>query len=213
MEILALLEKYLGQNDFNPAIAGLLNKRDSEYHLTFYKVVVNEDKIPKDEYEHMDKKLARINEFQRVLERDFKEFKRFITASNRQDADTEQHLKMARGIYTRMVQAEKRYKHQIGIHVADWRRLAKSRAIEQECIETVHVRNDFCMPMPTASRPSFPIGTGVVHYAINIRPRDCDVQLYSSHQAFQLVGSGHAHEFNFSAGVLKEVRTVQTYIS
>ena len=78
MEILALLEKYLGQNDFNPAIAGLLNKRDSEYHLTFYKVVVNEDKIPKDEYEHMDKKLARINEFQRVLERDVKEFKRFI---------------------------------------------------------------------------------------------------------------------------------------
>lgn len=213
MEIFGLLEKYLGQNDFNPAIAGLFNKRDSEYHLTFYKVVVDEDKIPKDEYEHMDKKLARIIEFQNVLERDVKELKRFITASNRQDADAAQHLKMARGIYSRMVQAEKRYKHQIGIHVADWRRLAKSRAIVQECIETVHVRNDFCTPMPTASRPSFPIGMGVMHYAINIRPRECDVQMYSSHQAFRLIGSGQMHEFNYSAGVLKEVRTVQTYIS
>ena len=213
MEILALLEKYLGHSDFNPAIVELLNKRDSEYHLTFYKVVVNKDKIPKDEYEHMDKKLARIKQFQRLVERDVKEFKRFITASNRQVADAEQHLKMARGIYSRMVQAEKIYKHQLGIHVADWRRLAKSRAIEQECIETFHVRNHFCTTMPTASRPSFPIGMGVMHFAINIRPMDCDVQLYSSYQAFKLVGSGHSHEFNFLEGVLKEVRTVQTYIS
>jgi hypothetical protein len=213
MEILALLEKHLGHSDFNPAIVELLHNRDKSYHLSFYKVVVNEDGIPKDEYEHMDKKLSRIKEFQRVLERDVKDFKRFLTSSNRPNSDTEQHLRMARGIYSRLVKAEKWYNHHLVIQIADWRRLAKSRAIEQECIETVYVRNDFCTPMPTASRPSSPIGTGVMHYAINIRPSDCDVQFYSSHQAFKLIGSGYAHQLNYSGGALNEVSRVQTYIS
>jgi hypothetical protein len=209
MRVLALIEKHLGLNDFNPAIVDILRDRGKYYHLSFYRVVVNEDKIPKDEYEHIDKKLIRIKKFQRLLEGDVKEFKEFLASADRSNADMEQNLKMATRIYSRMVRAKKEY--------VNWRLLAKSRALEQECIATYLVNEaGVCSKIPTmpiSTRPSFPIDTGVKHYAFNVRPLDCDVQLYSSYQAFKLVGSGHKHQLMYSKGSLMEVSKVQTYMS
>ena len=53
----------------------------------------------------------------------------------------------------------------------------------------------------------------VAHIAINVSPKDCDLFYYNSFQPMPRMGLGMAHKVNFAKGVLKEVKSYQTYIS
>ena len=213
MDLPSLIRKQLGEVDFVSLVPDFLFSDQKEYHLSFYKIIVDEDRVQKAEFEHMDKKLSRLEVLVRSMKKDIKDLEKFM-ADNKNHGELEDGLQFAKGIYGRFHLAQKRYLHQIGIQVADWRLLARSRAVQPEVIATYLVKADRSIAkISTAARPTNPLDYGVVHIAINIRPKDCDFFYYHSFQPMPRIGSGKAHEVNFIKGVLKEVESYQTYIS
>jgi hypothetical protein len=174
---------------------------------------VDEDRVPKAEFEHMDKKLGRLEVLVRSMKKDIKDLEKFM-ADNKNHGELEDGLQFAKGIYGRFHLAQKRYPHQIGIQVADWRLLARSRALQPKVIATYVVKADRSIAkISTAAFPSNPLDYGVAHIAINVSPKDCDLFYYQSFQPMPRIGLGKAHKVNFTKGVLKEVESYQTYIS
>ena len=213
MDLPSLIRKQLGEVGFVSLVPDFLFSDQKEYHLSFYKIIVDEDRVPKAEFEHMDKKLSRLEVLVRSMKKDIKDLEKFM-ADNKNHGELEDGLQFAKGIYGRFHLAQKRYPHQIGIQVADWRLLARSRALQPKVIATYVVKADRSIAkISTAAFPSNPLDYGVAHIAINIRPKDCDLFYYQSFQPMPRIGLGKAHKVNFIKGVLKEVESYQTYIS
>jgi hypothetical protein len=213
MDLPSLIRKQLGEVDFVSLVPDFLFSDQKEYHLSFYQITVDEDRVPKAEFEHMDKKLSRLEVLVRSMKKDIKDLEKFM-ADNKNHGELEDGLQFAKGIYGRFHLAQKRYPHQIGIQVADWRLLARSRALQPKVIATYLVKADRSIAkISTAARPTNPLGYGVAHIAINVSPKDCDLFYYQSFQPMPRMGLGMAHRVNFSKGVLKEVESYQTYIS
>ena len=213
MDLPSLIRKQLGEVDFVSLVPDFLFSDQKEYHLSFYQITVDEDRVPKAEFEHMDKKLGRLEVLVRSMKKDIRDLEKFM-ADNKNHGELEDGLQFAKGIYGRFHLAQKRYPHQIGIQVADWRLLARSRALQPKVIATYVVKADRSIAkISTAAFPSNPLDYGVAHIAINIRPKDCDLFYYQSFQPMPRIGLGKAHKVNFIKGVLKEVESYQTYIS
>ena len=213
MDLPSLIRKQLGEVDFVSLVPDFLFSDQKEYHLSFYQITVDEDRVPKAEFEHMDKKLGRLEVLVRSMKKDIKDLEKFM-ADNKNHGELEDGLQFAKGIYGRFHLAQKRYPHQIGIQVADWRLLARSRALQPKVIATYVLKADRSIAkISTAAFPSNPLDYGVAHIAINIRPKDCDLFYYQSFQPMPRIGLGKAHKVNFIKGVLKEVESYQTYIS
>jgi hypothetical protein len=213
MDLPSLIRKQLGEVDFVSLVPDFLFSDQKEYHLSFYKIIVDEDRVPKAEFEHMDKKLSRLEVLVRSMKKDIKDLEKFM-ADNKNHGELEDGLQFAKGIYGRFHLAQKRYPHQIGIQVADWRLLARSRALQPKVIATYLLKADRSIAkISTAAFPSNPLDYGVAHIAINIRPKDCDLFYYQSFQPMPRIGLGKAHKVNFIKGVLKQVESYQTYIS
>ena len=213
MDLPSLIRKQLGEVDFVSLVPDFLFLDQKEYHLSFYKIIVDEERVPRAEVEHMDKKLSRLEILVLSMKKDVKDLEKFM-ADNKNHGELIEDLQFAKGIYGRFHLAQKRYPHQIGIQVADWRLLARSRALQPEVIATYYVKADrSIVKISTASLPTNPLDYGVAHIAINVSPKDCDLFYYKSFQPMPRIGLGRAHKVNFTKGVLKEVESYQTYIS
>ena len=213
MELISLLNKYLGEVPFIQELPEYLFSGQKTYNVSFYHVVIDYDRIPKSEYDHMDKKLMRLTKLVSHLKRDIRDLEKFI-ADYEGIGNLEDDLRFAKGIYSRFQKAQRNYPHSLGIQVADWKSIARSRALKQEVIATYLMDGDQTITeMTPTGFPTLPIGYGVEHIAINVKPRVGDLFYYRSYQSMPRMGSGAAHVVKFEKGKLKEVNSYQTYIS
>lgn len=161
----------------------------------------------------MDKKLMRLTNLVSHLKKDIRELEKFI-ADYEGIGNLEDDLRFAKGIYSRFQKAQRNYSHSLGIQVADWKSIARSRALRQEVVATYLIDGDRNVTeMTPTGFPTLPIGYGVEHIAIDVKPRVGDLFYYRSHQSMPRMGSGAAHVVKFEKGKLKEVNSYQTYIS
>ena len=161
----------------------------------------------------MDKKLMRLTKLVSHLKRDIRDLEKFI-ADYEGIGNLEDDLRFTKGIYIRFQKAQRNYPHSLGIQVADWKSIARSRALRQEVIATYLIDGDLTITeMTPTGFPTLPIGYGVEHIAINVNPRVGDLFYYRSYQSMPRMGSGAAHVVKFEKGKLKEVNSYQTYIS
>lgn len=213
MELISLLNKYLGEVPFIKELPEYLFSRQKAYIVSFYHVVIDHERIPKSEYEHMDKKLTRLTNLVSHLKKDIRDLEKFI-ADYEGIGNLEDDLRFAKGIYSRFQNAQRNYPQSLGIQVADWKSIARSRALKQEVIATYLIDGDQTITEMTPTRfPTLPIGYGVEHIAINVNPRVGDLFYYRSYQSMPRMGSGAAHVVAYKKGKLTEVNSYQTYIS
>jgi hypothetical protein len=59
--------------------------------------------------------------------------------------------------------------------------------------------------------PKRPINSGIVHFAINVNPINCDFFYFSSCNVIPGIGSCDSHKVNFIKGKLVEIETSETY--
>lgn len=213
MELISLLNKYLGKLPFLEQLPEYLFCKQQTYNVSFYQVKIDQDRIPKLEYEQMDKKLKRLNNLVSDLKKDIHELEKFIF-EHEGIGSYEDDIHFAKGIYSRFHKAQRSYTHKIGFQVADWKSLARSRALRHEIIASYLIDgNRNITELTPTGFPTLPISYGVVHIAINVRPRVGDLFYYRSYQAIPRMGSGAAHVVKFDMGRLQEVNSFQTYIS
>jgi hypothetical protein len=213
MELISLLNKYLGEVPFIQELPEYLFSGQKTYNVSFYHVVIDHERIPKSEYEHMDKKLMRLTNLVSHLKKDIRDLEKFI-ADYEGIGNLEDDLRFAKGIYSRFQKAQRNYPYSLGIQVADWKSIAKSRALKQEVIATYFIDGDRKITeMTPTGFPTLPIGYGVEHIAINVNPRVGDLFYYRSYQSMPRMGSGAAHVAAYKKGKLTEVNSYQTYIS
>lgn len=213
MELISLLNKYLGEVPFIKELPEYLFSRQKAYIVSFYHVVIDHERIPKSEYEHMDKKLTRLTNLVSHLKKDIRDLEKFI-ADYEGIGNLEDDLHFAKGIYSRFQKAQRNYPHSLGIQVADWKSIARSRALRQEVVATYLIDGDRTITeMTPAGFPTLPFGYGVEHIAINVKPRVGDLFYYRSYQSMSRMGSGAAHVVAFKKGKLTEVNSYQTYVS
>lgn len=213
MELISLLNKYLGEVPFIQELPEYLFSGQKTYNVSFYHVVIDHERIPKSEYEHMDKKLTRLTNLVSHLKKDIRDLEKFI-ADYEGIGNLEDDLHFAKGIYSRFQKAQRNYPHSLGIQVADWKSIARSRALKQEVIATYLIDGDQTITeMTPTGFPTLPIGYGVEHIAINVNPRVGDLFYYRSYQSMPRMGSGAAHVVAYKKGKLTEVNSYQTYIS
>lgn len=203
----------MGEVPFIKELPEYLFSRQKAYIVSFYHVVIDHERIPKSEYEHMDKKLMRLTNLVSNLKKDIRDLEKFI-ADYEGIGNIEDDLHFAKGIYSRFQKAQRNYPHSLGIQVADWKSIARSRALKQEVIATYLIDGDQTITeMTTTGFPTLPIGYGVEHIAINVNPRVGDLFYYRSYQSMPRMGSGAAHVVAYKKGKLTEVNSYQTYIS
>ena len=213
MELISILRAHLGELPFLELIPDYLFRESRVYHLSFYRNAVDADLVPMSEHEHVDKKAKRLDDFVKSLENDLKDLKHFM-AQHKELGGMENNLRLAKGIHGRFQKAQGIYAQRMGIQVADWKLLAKSKALKKEVLATFDVAGDRSVQArSTASMPTRPIAYGVEHIAIQVQPRQCDFHYCSSFQAMPKIGSGSAYEVNFVNGKFKKVRSHPTYIS
>lgn len=213
MELVSLLNKYLGEAPFIELLPEFLFRGPGPYNLSFYRDVVDQHRIPASDYEHMDKKLKRLTKLVTAITKDIRELEGLI-AKYDGVGNPEVDLNFAKGVFSRFQKAQRTYPHYLGIQVADWKSLASSRALRQEVVATYLVEGHKTeRTAKVASRPTMPLGYGVPHIAINVRPQGCDLFYYSSCKPLPRVGSGAAHKVVFNKGRLREISSSPTFLS
>ena len=78
MDLPSLIRKQLGEVDFISLVPDFLFSDQKECHLSFYQITVDEDRVPKAEVEHMDKKLSRLEILVRSMKKDIKDLEKFM---------------------------------------------------------------------------------------------------------------------------------------
>ena len=211
MKLSKVFSKYLNDTEFALLIPELFSRSAIDYHLSFYNVSADASPDVKNEIDHIDKKIHRLSDLLGSVMFDIKEMNKVISKYSSSDT-TVSKLSFAKDVHRRLREAHKKYENTLGQQQQDWYLLGRTRVMQENIIASYEVKSTSSVrKILKCGNPKRPINSGIVHFAINVNPINCDFFYFSSCNVIPGIGSGDSHKVNFIKGKLVEIETSETY--
>lgn len=211
MELTKVLSRYLNDVEFVSLIPMFLSRSASNYHLSFYNVSADASPDVKNEIDHIDKKIHRLSDLLGSVMFDIKEMNKVISKYSSSDS-TVSKLSFAKNVHRRLREAHKKYENTLGQQQQDWYLLGRTRVMQENIIASYEVKSPSSVrKVAKCGNPKRPMLSGIVHFAVNVNPINCDFFYFSSCNSIPGIGSGDSHKVNFIKGQLVEIETSETY--
>lgn len=211
MELSKVLVKYLNDVEFAYLIPVLFSLRARDYHLSFYDVSADASPDMKNEIDHIDKKIHRLSDLLRSMMVDINEMHK-VTSKYSSSGTIVSKLSFAKDVHGRLRWAQKKYENVLRQHQTDWQLLGRTRVMKENIISSYEVKSSSSVrQVAKCGNPKRPMLSGIVHFAVNVNPINCDFFYFSSCNMIPGIGSGDSHQVNFVKGKLVEIETSETY--
>ena len=211
MELFKVFSKYLNDVEFALLIPELFSTIAIDYHLSFYNVSADASPDVKNEIDHIDKKINRLSDLLGSVMFDIKEMNKVISKYSSSDT-TVSKLSFAKDVHGRLRGAHKKYENALGQQQQDWYLLGRTRVMQENIIASYEVKSPSSVrKVAKCGNPKRPMLSGIVHFAVNVNPINCDFFYFSSCNSIPGIGSGDSHKVNFIKGKLVEIETSETY--
>ena len=211
MELSKVFSKHLDKEEFVSLIPMFLSGSASNYHLSFYDVSADVSPEVKNEIDHIAKKIHRLSDLLESVMFDIKEMNKVISKYSSSDT-TVSKLSFAKDVHGRLRGAHKKYENALGQQQQDWYLLGRTRVMQENIIASYEVKSPSSVrKVAKCGNPKRPMLSGIVHFAVNVNPINCDFFYFSSCNSIPGIGSGDSHKVNYIKGKLVEIETSETY--